>query len=81
MNNVIIGYNSYTTHNNCCLIGDELVGRYDGDLQVGDTLFGKPLSDELECAFQEYGDCLKEMMEIIFFEMVERLYGEVKVDE
>ena len=72
-NCIIVGYNSFSVYSNCLLVGDELVARCEGDFQVGDTLFGKPLPDELEMALQDYGDCIQETLKIILSEFYARV--------
>lgn len=65
-NSVIIGKDTFSEHENVCLIGDNLVARWEGDIQIGTILWDEPLPEELKFAFKDYGPLLRGLIIQIF---------------
>ena len=46
-NTIILGHYSTSRYSNVILLGDNLCARFDGDIQVGETVAGEVIPDEL----------------------------------
>ena len=70
-NNILFGYRAKSEFNNCIVIGDDCEAKFDGDVVVGITLFGKYIDDAMQDFILENPCTFRNFVEAMWSPMIE----------